>query len=126
MSPPSATRCKRSSSRPSSPQAGPRACWRGSTRRAPDPAIDMGAALLARLRRAAEIVSATLFAAMFFAFVLQVVSRYVFDAPISWTLEVCSIAYIWIVFFAGATIVRPQQHITFDMLYTALPPGWQR
>jgi TRAP-type C4-dicarboxylate transport system permease small subunit len=86
----------------------------------------MVATLLPRLRRAAEIVSAALFAAMFFAFVLQVVSRYVFDAPISWTLEVCSISYIWIVFFAGATIVRPQQHITFDMLYGALPPGWQR
>jgi TRAP-type C4-dicarboxylate transport system permease small subunit len=86
----------------------------------------MVATLFPRLRRAAEIISAALFAAMFFAFVLQVVSRYVFDAPISWTLEVCSISYIWIVFFAGATIVKPQQHITFDMLYGALPPGWQR
>jgi TRAP-type C4-dicarboxylate transport system permease small subunit len=80
----------------------------------------------ARFRRGAELVSAALFAMMFGAFVIQVVSRYVFGAPVSWTLEICSIAYIWIVFFASATIVRPQQHITFDMLYAALPPGWQR
>jgi TRAP-type C4-dicarboxylate transport system permease small subunit len=86
----------------------------------------MPALLLARLRRAAELFSAALFAAMFFAFLLQVISRYVFNAPLSWTLEVCSISYIWIVFFAGATIVKPQQHITFDMLYGALAPGWQR
>ena len=53
---------------------------------------------------------------MFGAFVIQVVSRYVFDDPISWTIEVCSITYVWIVFFASGTIVTMRQHITFDML----------
>jgi len=80
----------------------------------------------AQFRRGAELVSAALFALMFGAFVVQVVSRYVFGAPVSWTLEICSIAYIWIVFFASATIIKPQQHITFDMLYGALPPAWKR
>ena len=82
--------------------------------------------LLARLRRGAELLSAALFAAMFGAFVLQVVSRYVFDDPISWTIEVCSITYVWIVFFASGTIVTMRQHITFDMLYSALSPPWKR
>src|SRR5262245_8175581 len=84
------------------------------------------ATLLLKLRRSAELLSAALFAAMFIAFVLQVVSRYVFDDPISWTLEVCSITYVWIVFFATGTIVTMRQHITFDMLYASLGPSWKR
>jgi TRAP-type C4-dicarboxylate transport system permease small subunit len=75
------------------------------------------AKLLAELKRGAELISAAMFAAMLAAFVVQVVARYVFDAPVSWTIEVCSITYIWIVFFASATILTPRQHITFDMLY---------
>ena len=82
--------------------------------------------LIKRLHRGAELFSAALFAAMFIAFVLQVVSRYVFDDPISWTLEVCSITYVWIVFFATGTIVTMRQHITFDMLYASLGPAWKR
>src|SRR5215471_8469727 len=84
------------------------------------------AAPLSKLRRGAELFSAALFAAMFIAFVLQVVSRYVFDDPISWTLEICSITYVWIVFFATGTIVTMRQHITFDMLYASLGPAWKR
>jgi len=79
-----------------------------------------------RLTKGAELVAALLFAAMFGAFVIQVVSRYVFDDPVSWTLEVCSITYIWIVFFAGAFVVEQRQHITFDMLYKGVRPRWRR
>jgi TRAP-type C4-dicarboxylate transport system permease small subunit len=79
-----------------------------------------------KIRRGAELFSAAMFAIMFGAFVLQVVSRYVFDAPVSWTIEICSIAYIWIVFFSSVTILRPDQHITFDMLYEVLTPRWKR
>ena len=55
-----------------------------------------------------------------------VFTRYVLDDPASWTLEVCSITYVWIVFFASATIVHPRQHITFDMLYKSVNPRRQR
>jgi TRAP-type C4-dicarboxylate transport system permease small subunit len=82
--------------------------------------------MLTRAHRGAELVSAAMFAAMFAAFMVQIVSRYIFDDPLSWTLEVCSIAYVWIVFFASATIVDLRQHITFDMLYKGGSPGRQR
>jgi TRAP-type C4-dicarboxylate transport system permease small subunit len=82
--------------------------------------------VLARLRRSAELAAAVLFATMFGAFVIQVVSRYVFDAPVSWTLEICSITYVWIVFFAAGTIVTYRQHITFDMLYGLLTARGRR
>ena len=82
--------------------------------------------LAQRLTKGAELVAALLFAAMFGAFVIQVVSRYVFDDPVSWTLEICSITYVWIVFFAGALVVEQRQHITFDMLYKSIRPRARR
>lgn len=82
--------------------------------------------LITRLRRAAELLSALLFATMLGAFLVQVFTRYVLDDPASWTLEVCSIAYVWIVFFASALIVDQRQHITFDMLYKSVNPRRRR
>jgi TRAP-type C4-dicarboxylate transport system permease small subunit len=82
--------------------------------------------LAAFLRRGAELFSAALFAAMFGAFAIQVLSRYLFNSPVSWTIEICSITYVWIVFFSSVTILRPDQHITFDMLYSGLAPRWKR
>jgi TRAP-type C4-dicarboxylate transport system permease small subunit len=84
------------------------------------------AALLALLKRGAELISALLFAAMFGAFALQVTSRYLFSSPVSWTIEICSITYVWIVFFSSVTILRADQHITFDMLYGSLGRRWKR
>ncbi len=82
--------------------------------------------LIARLRRVAELIAALLFAVMLGAFLIQVFTRYVLNDPASWTLEVCSIAYVWIVFFASATIVDQRRHITFDMLYKAVGPRRRR
>jgi TRAP-type C4-dicarboxylate transport system permease small subunit len=76
--------------------------------------------LFARIRRGCELAAAAMFAAMFCSFIIGVVSRYVFDDPVSWSIEVCSIAYVWIVFFASATFVTQKQHITFDMLYSSV------
>ncbi len=84
------------------------------------------AMLIARLKRFAEYVSATAFAGMFGAFMIQIVSRYVFDMPVSWSLEICSITYIWIVFWTSDLLVRERQHIIFDVLYLKFPPRWRR
>jgi len=77
--------------------------------------------LRARLHRTAELISAAAFAAMFGAFMIQIVSRYVFNAPVSWSLEICSIGYIWIVFFTSNVLLTERQHIVFDVLYHKFP-----
>lgn len=82
--------------------------------------------LRARLYRGAELVSAASFALMFGAFMIQIVSRYVFDAPVSWSLEICSIGYIWIVFWTSDILLHERQHIIFDVLYVKFPPRWRR
>lgn len=74
----------------------------------------------------AEGVAAISFAVMFFAFILQVVSRYLFNAPISWTLELCSIGYIWVVFWTCDILVSERQQIVFDVIYNWFKPGPRR
>ncbi len=70
----------------------------------------------------AEFIAATLLAAMFFTFLLQVFSRYVLLTPFGWTLELCLILWVWIVFFGCSFLVREKDHVTFDVLYQAVPP----
>jgi TRAP-type C4-dicarboxylate transport system permease small subunit len=82
--------------------------------------------LLAGWRHFSEGVAALSFAAMFFAFVLQVTSRYVFNNPIPWTQEVCSITYVWVVFWTCDILVSERQQIVFDVIYNWFRPGPRR
>lgn len=76
--------------------------------------------------RFAEGVAALSFAVLFLAFILQVVSRYVFGAPIAWTLELCAIAYVWVVFWTCAILLGEREHIVFDVLYNWFRPRPRR
>lgn len=74
-------------------------------------------ATLRWLHARAEDVAAALLAAMFAAFMLQIISRYVFNAPIGWTLEACLTTWLWSVFWGSAFLLREQDHVRFDVLY---------
>ena len=65
----------------------------------------------------ADDVAVGLLTAMFLAFILQITSRYVFNAPLEWTLEACLTLWLWTVFWASAFCLRNEDHIRFDMLY---------
>jgi TRAP-type C4-dicarboxylate transport system permease small subunit len=80
----------------------------------------------ALLRKAAEFVGVSLFAAVFVVFILQVVMRYLFNRPLSWTDELALIVYPWAVFWAVAFVVRLREHVAFDLLYTAVTPARRR
>jgi TRAP-type C4-dicarboxylate transport system permease small subunit len=82
--------------------------------------------LLKRLERGAELAAAAMFAALFGAFMIQIVSRYVLNMPVSWSLELCSIAYVWVVFWTCDILVRERQHIVFDVLYQKFAPRSRR
>lgn len=78
------------------------------------------------ITRGSEAVAAALLAALFLAFMLQIISRYVMDDTFGWTLELCLMLWVWIVFFGCATIVRDRDHVTFDLVYLAFPRGIRR
>ena len=76
--------------------------------------------------RGAEFIAATMLAAMFVTFLLQIFSRYVLLSPFGWTLEFCLILWIWIVFFGCAFVVRDRDHVRFDILYFVVPNRLRR
>lgn len=73
-------------------------------------------------RKGAELLAIVAFAAMLSAFLLNIVARYVFDAPLGWPDEVAAILFMWIVFWTGALLVPVGDHIRFRLLRDALGP----
>lgn len=95
--------------------------------------------LIERFRTFCEAVAAAMMAAMFATFILQVAIRYTArvdwiaeslpwlqPSNFGWTLEFCLALWVWLVFWGNALIVRDQDHVSFDMLYHAVPPPVRR
>src|SRR6266403_4196522 len=57
--------------------------------------------ILSRLIRAIRLVVIAIFAVMIGVTFLQVVCRYAFGAPLTWSEELCRYCFVWIVFLAA-------------------------
>jgi TRAP-type C4-dicarboxylate transport system permease small subunit len=68
------------------------------------------------LRRRAENVAAAMVAAMFFAFIVQIVFRYFFNYPVGWTSELSVVMWLWLVLWGAAFVVKEREEIRFDLL----------
>lgn len=80
-----------------------------------------GRRILEWFRRRGENVAAALLATIFVTFILQILFRYVLVWPVGWTLEISTLAWTWLVLWGGAFIVREEDEIRFDILYSAVP-----
>lgn len=78
------------------------------------------------LRARADDVAAALLAAMFMAFLLQIVTRYVFNNPLGWTQEVCVTTWLWLVFWASAFVLGENDQVKFDLLYNSVAARTRR
>jgi TRAP-type C4-dicarboxylate transport system permease small subunit len=90
--------------------------------REPFVATSLGRWLYAR----AENLLAAMLLAMFAAFILQIVFRYLLNLPVGWTNELSVVLWIWIVLFGAAFVVREEEEIRFDLLYAAAGPRARR
>jgi TRAP-type C4-dicarboxylate transport system permease small subunit len=81
---------------------------------------------LAWLRARADNVSAALLAGLFAAFILQIVTRYVLNNPLSWTHEVCVTAWLWLVLWGSAFSLREHDQVRFDLIYQMVNPRTRR
>ena len=59
-------------------------------------------------------------------FLIQIASRYVFNAPALWTLEACLTLWLWVVFWGGAFVLQEKDHVRFDVLYVAVGRNLRR
>jgi C4-dicarboxylate transporter DctQ subunit len=71
-------------------------------------------------RWCAEIVAVALLAAVFICFILQIAFRYVLGWPVGWTLEVSTLAWMWLVLWGAAFVISERDEIRFDILYSAV------
>jgi TRAP-type C4-dicarboxylate transport system permease small subunit len=69
------------------------------------------------LRRRAENVLACLLGAMFVAFVAQIVFRYFFGLPTGSLYEMTVVAWLWLVLWGSAFVLKESEEIRFDLLY---------
>jgi len=71
------------------------------------------------LHRRAENIAAGLLAVMFSAFVVQIVFRYLFNFPVGWTSELTVAAWLWLVLWGSAFVLKEREEIRFDLIYGA-------
>jgi TRAP-type C4-dicarboxylate transport system permease small subunit len=76
--------------------------------------------------RRAENVIAAMLAAMFAAFIIQIVFRYLLNFPIGWTQELTVILWIWLVLWGAAFVIRESEEVRFDIVYGTAGPKARR
>jgi TRAP-type C4-dicarboxylate transport system permease small subunit len=55
----------------------------------------------------------------------QVVARYIFRTPFSWSEELCRLGLIWLTFLAAAYIMAQRRHLAVDLWSSRVPPVWK-
>ncbi|MDP1953843.1 MAG: TRAP transporter small permease [Polaromonas sp.] len=70
----------------------------------------------APLHRFAEGVAALLLAVIFVAFIVQITMRYLFNAPVGWTTEVSLAAWLWLVLWGAAFVLKDDEEIRIDLV----------
>ncbi len=78
------------------------------------------------LRLFADAVAVGLLTAIFLSFILQIVSRYIIQKPLGWTLEASLLGWLWLVFWSGAFTLREDDHVRFTVLYDMARPGLKK
>jgi len=78
------------------------------------------------LRRRAENISVALLSIMFAVFIIQVLFRYVLNNPVGWSEEVIITTWLWTVLWGAAFVLREEEEIRFDILYSNISENARR
>jgi C4-dicarboxylate transporter DctQ subunit len=63
---------------------------------------------------------------IFVAFIVQIALRYVFNWPVGWTTEVSLAAWLWLVLWGAAFVLRDDEEIRIDLLAEQRGPPRRR
>ncbi len=78
------------------------------------------------LQRAEELAALLLVAALALLIGSQIVFRYLFDDPLSWSEELTTFLLISLTFVAATAVLKRGEHFSIDTFLQALPPGPRR
>lgn len=80
----------------------------------------------ARLVKGEKLLAVLLLVVVVITLAAQVVARYVFRAPISWSEEAARLALIWLTFTASGFVTAERSQITVDLLPHSLSERSQK
>lgn len=72
------------------------------------------------LRRRADDVCGLLLVAMFLCFMIQIISRYVFNYPLGWPDEMSVILWTWGTLWGAAFCLSEKDEVRFDIFYSSM------
>jgi TRAP-type C4-dicarboxylate transport system permease small subunit len=72
--------------------------------------------MVTSLHRFAEAVAALLLAVIFVAFIAQIALRYLFNWPVGWTTELSLAAWLWLVLWGAAFVLKDDEEIRIDLI----------
>ena len=84
--------------------------------------LDKAGRLLAYIENA---VIVTGFLIMFFVLLAQVIMRYVFNSPLTWSEETARFIFVYVSFVGISIAYRQKAHIRMEAVVKLLPPGIQ-
>jgi TRAP-type transport system small permease protein len=53
--------------------------------------------------------------------ILQVITRYGFNHPLTWPEELCTLLLVWMTFFGASLLLKKEQHIEIDFFTKLMP-----
>jgi TRAP-type C4-dicarboxylate transport system permease small subunit len=77
---------------------------------------------LGLVRRAIQLVIILMFVVLIATVFYQVLGRYLFNAPPSWSEELARFLQVWIALLASALCIQQGMHLGVDYLLYAVPP----
>lgn len=80
----------------------------------------------ALLHRGAEAVAALLLGVIFVAFIVQIALRYLFNWPVGWTTELSLAAWLWLVLWGAAFVLKDDEEIRLDFIADRGGRRWRR
>jgi TRAP-type C4-dicarboxylate transport system permease small subunit len=73
-----------------------------------------------RAHQFSEAVAALLLAVIFVGFIVQIVFRYAFNFPVGWTSDLAVAAWLWLVLWGAAFVLKDDDEIRIDLLTSAV------
>ena len=74
----------------------------------------------------AEGIAAIILGSMFVCFLVQIAFRYLLGWPVGWTIEYVAMAWLWVILFGYAFVIKDKEVIKLDIVYTVMPDKVKR
>ena len=73
------------------------------------------------VRKSEKIVIVILFSLLVLVSFSQVIARYVFNSPLSWSEEMARYIHVWLILITSPICIRKGRHLKLDFLSNSLP-----